>query len=171
MPSSYVRGRFLNLYLNYITSRWGVLGYNSCLKETGLQKYGKIEESTSYPVSCLFEIISWINREKSPEHVLNAGKYVALTMLQKSPEKDVKKAIQKLAYTLTELFDYAHISVHMEEHSAKFYVGNINVGEECCHTWIGFLKGVGEHTNHNLNVKETECQSKNGKFCCFEVTW
>lgn len=171
MQGVYVRGRFLNLYLNYISSRWGPLGYNSCLKETSLQKYGKIEDGAEYPISSFCEIIVWLSREKGEEHVLNAGKHVALFYFQKNQEKDIRKAVQRIAYVLSESFRHAHISAHIEERCAKLYVGNINFNEKCCSSWLGILKGVAEHTGQSVEVSETECQAKNGKFCCFALTW
>ncbi|MCX8173406.1 MAG: hypothetical protein N3F63_02190 [Thermoplasmata archaeon] len=171
MQGVYVRGRFLNLYLNYISTRWGPLGYNSCLKEAGLQKYGKIEDGVEYPVSAFCEIIAWLSREKGEDHVLNAGKQVALFYGQKNQEKDIKKALQRTAYAISECFRHAHISVHIEENGVKLYVGNINFRSECCASWIGVLKGIAEQTGHDGTVSEIECQTKNGKFCCFALNW
>lgn len=171
MQGVYVRGRFLNLNLAYISSRWGPLGYNSCIKETGLQKYGKIEDGSDYPISTFCELISWLSREKGNEHVVNAGKHVAFFYSQKNQEKDIKKALQRTAYGLSESFKHAHISVHIEERTAKLYVGNINFRGECCNFWIGILKALGEYAGEKLEIAETECQTKNGKFCCFSLSW
>ncbi|MEM3397178.1 MAG: hypothetical protein QW620_06110 [Thermoplasmata archaeon] len=171
MQGVYVRGRFLNLYLSYISSRWGPLGYNSCIKETGLQRYGKIEDSTEYPISTFCELITWLSREKGEEHVLNAGKHVAMAYSQKNQEKDIKKALQRAAYSISESFRHAHISVHLEENGAKLYVGNINFREECCTAWIGIIKGVLEQIGQNAEILEVECQTRNGKFCCFSLRW
>jgi hypothetical protein len=171
MISAYVRGRHLSLYLGYITSRWGLIGYNSCIKETALSKYGKIDESTNYPVICLGEILAWISREKTPEHVVNAGRHVARAYIQKTNEKDFKTALQRVAYALSEEFSHAHISVHIEKEQAKFFVGNINTNPACCNFWLGFLRELAETTGLSTQISEIECQSKNGKFCCFLITW
>ncbi|MEM3444407.1 MAG: hypothetical protein QW115_00350 [Thermoplasmata archaeon] len=171
MQGVYVRGRFLNLYLSYISSRWGPLGYNSCIKQTGLQKYGKIEDGNDYPVSAFCEVTTWLTLEKGKEHVENAGKHVAQYYSQKNQEKDIKKALQRTAYALSESFRHAHISVHIEEKSAKLYVGNINFRGECCAFWLGVLKGLAEQTGANTEIAEIECQMQNGKFCCFSLNW
>jgi len=171
MQGVYVGGKFLNLYLSYISKRWGPLGCNSCIKEIGLEKSGKIEDNAQYPISYFCALLSWLAKEKGEEHVVNAGKFVASYYFQKTQDRDIKRALQRVTYAISESFSGAYVSIEVGEKEARAYVGNINFNGACCKTWLGILKGLAEQLGVNAEVSEIECQAKNGKFCCFLLTW
>ena len=168
-----VRGSVLEGYLGFIKKKWGQNGMDICLKETGCPY--PLKGGVFYPEEDHINIIDWIDDNKGPEHVKDAGKFIIhnmgfLSYLVRFTNPHL--LITRFPKSYRDAFNFGSISTEKTgPRSAIVRLHDVTKSEAACLGWQGVIEGALEVCKVKGQCEKTKCQHKGDDACEYIVTW
>jgi len=167
-----IRGSVMNGYLKFIKKKWGVEGLTKCKMDVGIDDM-EFKDGRYYQDEIVGNVLRWINREKGPEAVKDAGRSILhnLGMLSWLVRfTDIKTLAERFPKNFSEVYAFGKCWVDCSDPKSMILkFKDVGYYEEACLVWQGVCEEALVMTKTAGRVMHTKCERAGAPYCEFLI--